>query len=212
MSNIIRENQLKMMERIEMAKAKFDRVEIIEKSKKLFWQHGYSHSSMQQVVKATGLKPGSLYNSFGSKEALYREALENYSGHNIALIRKRIESASSIGLGICTVLDNLMAQASQKDYSGCFLIKTQFEITEEESELHKQAVSGLEQVEELLRDYLVKEYGKERGSIRAISVMLHMNGIRVYSYRKNSTGNMRLGVREGLSWLPWEDFYGTGST
>ncbi|MDC7219471.1 MAG: TetR/AcrR family transcriptional regulator [Spirochaetales bacterium] len=190
-----------------MAKQKFEREEIIEKSKELFWNKGYSSSSMQDVIKTTGLKPGSIYNSFGNKEALYSEALENYTCTNMEQMRQRIESAPSIGEGICAVLENLILQSEKEDYSACFLIKTQFEITEKEGPLHDQAVEGLERVEEILSGYLIKEYGEELGAIRATSVMLHMNGIRVYSYRKNALERMRLGVREGTSWLPWDEFY-----
>lgn len=54
-----------------MARAQFDRDDVIGKSIKLFWKNGYSASSMQQVVKATGLKPGSIYLAFGNKEGLF---------------------------------------------------------------------------------------------------------------------------------------------
>jgi TetR/AcrR family transcriptional regulator, transcriptional repressor for nem operon len=189
-----------------MAKAKFEREDIIAKSKEHFWQNGYSSSSMQQIVKATGLKPGSLYNSFGNKETLYGEALENYTSTRLVQMKQKIDKAPSTLLGICAVVEDLILQSIQKDYCSCFLIKTQFEISEKESKLHDQAVSGLELVEELLRDYLVREYGEEIGPIRATSVMLNMNGIRVYSYRKNALDRMRRGVREGLGWLPWDEF------
>lgn len=187
-----------------MAKTKFDRAEIIEKSKELFWQHGYSHASMQQVIKTTGLQPGSIYNSFGSKEALYAEALDNYTWNTMRHIKERIETAPSVGIGICRILENLIQQSLDKEYKSCFLIKTQFEIPEHESELHNTAVSGLERVEELLRSYLVREYGEDLGETRASSVMLHMNGIRVYSYRKNGADKMRRALRAGLPWLPWD--------
>ena len=58
-----------------MARAQYDRNEVIDQSIQLFWQNGFSGSSIQQVVKTTGLKPGSIYLAFGNKEALFREAL-----------------------------------------------------------------------------------------------------------------------------------------
>jgi AcrR family transcriptional regulator len=195
-----------------MAKPKFDRDLIIEKSKDLFWQYGYNSSSMQDVVQATGLKPGSIYNSFGNKEALYKEALESYTNKNLKQMQQNLENASSIGLGICQFLDDLIRQSEDQNYSACFLIKTQFEITEEEGDLHNSAVSGLERVEEVLRGFLIQEYGEELGHIRATSVMLHMHGIRVYSYRKNAVPRMHLGVREGLPWLPWDDYFASLDT
>nr|WP_320014191.1 helix-turn-helix domain-containing protein [uncultured Desulfobacter sp.] len=51
---------------------------MINKSIQLFWLNGFSESSMQQVVKVTYLKPGSIYHAFGNKEGLFREALDNF--------------------------------------------------------------------------------------------------------------------------------------
>ena len=52
---------------------------------KLFCKYDYS-SFMQQVFKATGLKHGSRYNSFGSKEAL-----GNYTCKKMKQMREKIE-------------------------------------------------------------------------------------------------------------------------
>ncbi|MDC7124112.1 MAG: TetR/AcrR family transcriptional regulator [Spirochaetales bacterium] len=190
-----------------MATAKFDRKDIVEKLKQLFWENGYHASSMQQVVEATGLKPGSLYNSFGNKDVLYRDALENYTNTHITLIKKTIDSAPTVLEGICLLLDDYINQSGSKTYRGCFLIKTLFEMkNQDKQDLYNIAASGIEKVEGVLRAYLTEEFGEELGRVRASSVMLHMNGIRVYSYRTNVIEKMRLGVIEGLPWLPWDKY------
>lgn len=187
-----------------MAKQKFDREVVIEQSEHLFWHQGYRSCSIQDIVKATGLKPGSIYNSFGNKETLYGEALERYTMTRVELIRNLIDGAPSIPEGFCRFLQDLVSQTAEKDYSSCFLIKTQFEISSGQGSLHNQAVSGLEKVEEVIREYLSREYGDKLGRIRATSVMLHINGIRVYGYRKSGGEKMLLALQEGLSWLPWD--------
>lgn len=45
----------------------------------LFWQHGYEGTSIADLTEAMGVTPPTLYAAFGSKEQLYREALEHYS-------------------------------------------------------------------------------------------------------------------------------------
>jgi len=187
-----------------MAKQKFNRETVIEQSKKLFWDQGYSSCSMQDVVKATGLQPGSLYNSFGNKEELYSEALEHYLQSRIKGLRALLENAPSIPHGLCLFLKDLVRQTAQQSYNSCFLIKTQFEIPSEKSPLHNQAVEGLEKMESVIREYVSKEYGDELGRIRATNVMLYMHGIRVYGYRDQGEQRMLLALREGLPWLPWE--------
>jgi AcrR family transcriptional regulator len=49
---------------------------ILAKASRLFNEHGYSGASLSDVMKATGLQKGGLYNHFQSKEDLALEAFE----------------------------------------------------------------------------------------------------------------------------------------
>jgi TetR/AcrR family transcriptional repressor of nem operon len=44
----------------------------------LFWQRGYGATSVRDLCKAMGVKPGSFYAAFGSKQACFRAALDRY--------------------------------------------------------------------------------------------------------------------------------------
>lgn len=44
----------------------------------VFWAAGYAGSSIPMLTEAMGISAQSLYAAFGSKEALYREAIEVY--------------------------------------------------------------------------------------------------------------------------------------
>jgi TetR/AcrR family transcriptional repressor of nem operon len=188
-----------------MARAQFDRNDVLDKAIDLFWQHGYSASSMQQVTQTTGLKPGSIYLAFGNKEGLFREALERYSQKSMARIRHTLDSAPSIGLGICDLLEKNVQESTREDYCSCFLVKTRLELASEGNELHKLASAKLDEVEALLESYLEKEYGEVVSRPRAISLMLHIFGMRVYGYRCDSARRIRQGLQAGLPWLPWEE-------
>jgi len=56
----------------------FDADEMLDKVVNVFWQHGYEGTSMTTLMAATGLNKPSLYAAFGSKEDLFRCALERY--------------------------------------------------------------------------------------------------------------------------------------
>lgn len=186
-----------------MARAQFDRNDIVEKSIELFWQHGFSASSMQQVVKTTGLKPGSIYLAFGNKEGLFREALETYSQKSIAYIRNILDSAPSVSEGLCALLEAFIEQSTRKNYCSCFLVKTRLELAAEGGDLHEFASARLDEIEALLQGYLEKEFDSTVSRQRAASLMLHFFGVRVYGYQQGSAERMREGLRVGLPWLPW---------
>jgi AcrR family transcriptional regulator len=44
----------------------------------LFWERGYEGASVSDLTEAMGIGSPSLYAAFGSKEALFREAVEHY--------------------------------------------------------------------------------------------------------------------------------------
>ena len=56
----------------------FDEDRVIEVLTRVFWEKGYEATSMQDLVKATGLLKGSLYGAFGDKKALYMKVWESF--------------------------------------------------------------------------------------------------------------------------------------
>ena len=53
----------------------FDEGEVLEKARGVFWDLGYAATSLDDIVRATGLNRPSLYAAFGDKHALYMAAL-----------------------------------------------------------------------------------------------------------------------------------------
>src|SRR6201988_1422970 len=56
----------------------FDRDGALEAAMLLFWRKGFAATSMNDLCDVMGVRPPSLYAAFGSKEALYLEAVEHY--------------------------------------------------------------------------------------------------------------------------------------
>ena len=62
----------------------FDRDAALTAAMHLFWAKGYSAASVADLTAAMGIGAPSLYAAFGSKEALYAEALNQYLKTNEA--------------------------------------------------------------------------------------------------------------------------------
>jgi AcrR family transcriptional regulator len=57
----------------------FDREAALRRAMEVFWAKGFDTCSMADLVDAMGINSPSLYAAFGSKEDLYREAVELYT-------------------------------------------------------------------------------------------------------------------------------------
>ncbi len=60
----------------------FDRSAALRMAMKMFWEHGYEGTSIADLTSAMGITPPSLYNAFGNKEQLFREAVQFYVSHD----------------------------------------------------------------------------------------------------------------------------------
>jgi AcrR family transcriptional regulator len=57
----------------------FDRESALSSALDVFWTKGYADASMADLTTAMGINAPSLYAAFGSKEALFREAVRLYT-------------------------------------------------------------------------------------------------------------------------------------
>lgn len=62
-----------------MRSAEFDKEKVLRAAIAAFVNKGYNKTSMQDLKKATGLHPGSIYCAFENKEGLLIAALEQYN-------------------------------------------------------------------------------------------------------------------------------------
>ena len=56
----------------------FDTDDVLEAAMQCFWSNGYESTSLADLVAATGLHKGSLYQAFGDKHSLFIRSLKRY--------------------------------------------------------------------------------------------------------------------------------------
>jgi AcrR family transcriptional regulator len=74
----------------------FDRDVALRRAMEVFWANGYEASSLSALTAAMGINSPSLYAAFGSKEALFKEAVELYLATDGGGVWETLDDAASI--------------------------------------------------------------------------------------------------------------------
>lgn len=88
----------------------FDREAALEAAMFLFWRKGFAATSMNDLCDAMGVRSPSLYAAFGSKEALYLEAVEHYVQTQGPPIWDRLAEGATARAGV----ENLLIAGTQR--------------------------------------------------------------------------------------------------
>ncbi|WP_394839771.1 TetR/AcrR family transcriptional regulator [Pendulispora rubella] len=101
----------------------FDRQQALEAAMQVFWTKGYKGTSMADLTHALGINSPSLYAAFGSKEALFREAIELFTSDTQRYnVLNGLEEASTAREGIERMLRDTAVNFSQPaSPGGCFI-------------------------------------------------------------------------------------------
>lgn len=123
----------------------FDKDEILEKAMNIFWEKGFHGTSLSDLIEATGLHKGSLYNSFGSKEDLYLKALNYYGLRS----HRSFEELEKPLIFLKSFFRRLVEEGVEKsNYNGCFVMNSNLEFGREGSKAQKLSKSLFDRTEE----------------------------------------------------------------
>ena len=71
-----------------MRPREFDHDDVLRIAFDQFWRKGVRGTSLSDIARDAGVQRGSLYNAFGSKEALFLCAYERYAGDYLSVAAK----------------------------------------------------------------------------------------------------------------------------
>ncbi|MCF8481360.1 MAG: TetR/AcrR family transcriptional regulator [Rhodospirillum sp.] len=129
-------------------KASFDRGSALRKAMELFWLKGYHATSLKDLEAKLDLRPGSIYAAFGSKEALFGEALQLYADESRSKFEETLSLARSPLTGLAAHVRKLGCAASAKVPSrACMLVKTLLETPDDDPVLRQTAETLLRKTE-----------------------------------------------------------------
>lgn len=134
--------------------------ELILKAQKLFWEKGFTATSLSDLSIATGAGAGSLYNSFkGGKKELFKKSLEQRREDFEKFKQKLNTSENPIGLIKSFFLN--VANAEYNDHmKGCIVANTLVEMTFVDENLKDEAVEILKETEKLYISVIQEQQNK----------------------------------------------------
>ena len=143
---------------------KYDEVKVLENAMKVFWAKGYEATSMNDLIKATGINRGSLYTAFQNKHALFMSVLQYYDQIYRVEHLQQIIARHSPRDAISKVFE--MAAKKPGDSSipwGCLLVNTALELSPHNPEVCEFVEHCLHGVEEFFFTHI--KAGQRTGEI-----------------------------------------------
>lgn len=109
--------------------------EAIDIALRLFWKQGYDRTSVADLSAALGVGPSSLYNAFGSKQQLYRRAIEHYAATYTSFIDHALESDLDVEPAVRGLLREATAVYTSPDSPpGCAVMQSAGAASPDDSE------------------------------------------------------------------------------
>lgn len=127
---------------------KYNPEEAIQKATQLFWEQGFQGTKMRDLQSKLDMRPGSIYAGFGSKENLFRQALDFYVIRSLNNIDSfRLEASSPLVALRAFVESQIFVDGDIKNCRMCLLVKTLSEAENNNQGLTSLARSGLQKIE-----------------------------------------------------------------
>lgn len=125
---------------------------VILKAQEVFWEKGYSATSLQDLQVATQMGSGSLYNTFrGGKKELFSKALQQRREAFLAFKRDLKQHVSPIDL-IKDFFRSLADADEHTHLKGCIVANTVTALAFVDNDLESEAVTILKDVERMFTD------------------------------------------------------------
>ena len=147
-------------------KGDLTRQHIIEKSMQLFSVQGYFNTSIESIVKATGLTKGGLYGHFRNKQeiwyAVYDECVRIWKSIVFQGVRDIADPLARIEKVIENNLKNYLGGGVFE--GGCFLFNSLVELAGQSPAMSDHVLEGFKSFAELLRRWL--EEAEQQGRLQ----------------------------------------------
>ncbi|UYI49495.1 TetR/AcrR family transcriptional regulator [Vibrio natriegens] len=128
-----------------MRNAEFDREYVLSSAMNEFIAKGYNKTSMQDLKRATGLHPGSIYCAFDNKRGLLLASLDHYATTKSQAFEQFFDDPKKILSGFERYLHDIIEFSECESGKGCLLQKALSELDQQDEEIEAIICNMLEQ-------------------------------------------------------------------
>jgi TetR/AcrR family transcriptional repressor of nem operon len=140
----------------------FDREEVLTKAMEVFWRQGYEATSVHDLMGATGLKPGSIYDTFGDKHGLFMAAIQHYRQTVISRSLTILQAPGSVRKALENYFNLILERFARADHKfGCLMSNTTTELIVRDQKIAEVVSDHLQTIEQTFREAL--ERGVRQG-------------------------------------------------
>jgi len=110
----------------------FDRDQALERAMLAFWRRGYEGTSMADLVQALGIASARIYAAFGSKQDLFREAVQHYEAGDGGFADRAMAQEPHVRDALARVLRDAVATYTDDAHPlGCMVVTAATNCAEE---------------------------------------------------------------------------------
>jgi AcrR family transcriptional regulator len=100
----------------------FDLDDALDRALKVFWHKGYEGATLPDLTKAMGINRPSLYAAFGSKEGLFRKALDRYAEGPAAYVQAALAEPTARAVVARLLYEAIEAMTARQNPRGCLIV------------------------------------------------------------------------------------------
>ena len=143
----------------------FDPDIAVDQAMEVFWRKGFASTTPQDLVDELGIGKGSLYNAFGSKQALFERALRRYRDVQVAALTEVLEQPGRpVKERIRTALEALVeADLADPGRRGCMAVNSAIEFGGVDKDVAEVVRDNADRAELAFR--AAREEGQRAGEI-----------------------------------------------
>ena len=189
----------------------FDEELVLDKARDLFWERGYTATSIGDLEQHLGISRSSLYGFFGGKRELYNKTLIRYQEDNLSQLEQKLTDSKDpqetlTQLFVNTALQHADCHSSSR---GCYIVNATTEMANSCTEALSFVAGNREAFVRIMQNFVARtqvqgKLSKQANPIELANYLfLFYNGLQVVVQTNIDRQELVKVVRRSVGALPW---------